>query len=167
MRLDNPRREDVRSEQFGLPAPLFFGWRNAMKRCQLLIANTDRKMAGLYNQYFSNAGYRVNIASDAIECVNRLRRDQPDLLLLDQDLSSGGGNAVLACLRAEVGLSRVPVVLLTDLIPIHALSHLTDPPVLRYFGRHCPLVSLRYCIDSALASTLKAPRKPRAARVSI
>jgi CheY-like chemotaxis protein len=136
-----------------------------MKRRQLLIAKTDHKMAGLYDRFFSNAGYRVNRASDALECLSCLRRDRPDLLLLDQDLPRGDGEDVLAWLRAEVGLWRVPVILVTDVIPIHALSHLTDPPVIRYFGRHCPLVSLRYCIDSALAPTLKASRRPRAACV--
>jgi CheY-like chemotaxis protein len=130
-----------------------------MKRRQLLIAEADRKLAGLHQDYFSNAGYRVNTASDALDCVSRLRLDQPDLLLLDPDLTRRAGNDVLACLREEANLSRVLVVVVTDVIPFHALSHLTDPPVIRHFGRQCPLTTLRYCVDSALASTLKRPRR--------
>jgi CheY-like chemotaxis protein len=128
-----------------------------MKR-RLLIADADRAMAGLYNAYFSKAGYSVETVSDSLACVSRLRRDLPDLLLLDQALPGGGGDEVLACLREECALTRIPVVVMTDLIPIHSLSRLTTPPVIRYLGKRCPFVTLRYCIDSALASALRRPQ---------
>jgi CheY-like chemotaxis protein len=133
-----------------------------MKRRSLLIAYADRKMASLCDDYFSNAGYRVNTVSDGLTCLARLRHEVPDLLLLDQELPWGGGDGVLACLREEADFGRVLVVVVTDVIPIHSLSRLTVPPVVRYFGKHCPLATLRYCIDSALASSFR--RRPSAAR---
>ena len=123
-----------------------------MKRC-LLVANGDGEMAGLYDAFFSNVGYRVETVSDGLACMTRIRESPPDLLLLDQGLPAAGGDGVLACLREENALMRVPVVLVADVIPIQELSRLLIRPVIRCLEKRCPVATLRYCIDSALAAS--------------
>ena len=122
----------------------------SLKRC-LLVANGDRASSGAYETYLSNAGYRVETVSDAVACLNRMRQSLPDLLLLDQQIPWGGGDGVLTSLRADSRLARVPVVLVADVLPIQELSRLLVPPVIRCLEKRCPVETLRFYIDSALA----------------
>ena len=121
-------------------------------RRRLLVADANRSLTGLYDAYFSKVGYQVDTVTDGVTCVNRLRRTFPDLLLLDQGLPWGGGDGVLACLREDHALSKLPVVVIADVLPIHALSRLLVPPVIGCFQKRSPVHTIRYCIDSALAS---------------
>jgi len=118
----------------------------------LLVANSDSPTSGLYDAYFSNVGYRVDTVSDGLACMSRIRQSLPDLLLLDRQLPSGGAEGVLACLRENDAFGRVPVVIVADVIPIQDLSRLLIPPVIRCLEKRCPIATLRYCIDSALAA---------------
>ena len=122
-----------------------------MKR-SLLVANADNAMSGLYHHYFSSVGYRVETVSDGLACLNRIRQGLPDMLLLDQQLPWGGGEGVLACLREESALARIPVILFADVLPIQVLSRLLVPPVIRCLEKRCSVTTLRYCVDSAMAS---------------
>lgn len=120
-------------------------------RRTLLIANGDGAKTGLYQSCFSDAGYRVEIVSDGMACINRLRDTCPDLLLLDHQLPFGGGDGVLACLREDKAFARVPVVLFADFIPFQEMSRLLIRPVIRCLEKRCSVQVLRYCVDSALA----------------
>jgi DNA-binding NtrC family response regulator len=120
-------------------------------RRSLLIADGDGAMCGVYQSYFSSAGYRVETVSDGMACMNRLRETCPDLLLLDHQLPWGGGDGVLACLREDKSIARVPVVLFADFIPIQEMSRLLIRPVIRCLEKRCSVQTLRYCVDSALA----------------
>jgi CheY-like chemotaxis protein len=122
-----------------------------LKRC-LLVANADDAMSGLYNHYFSSVGYRVETVSDGVACMDRIRQGLPDMLLLDQQLPWGGGEGVLACLREDTSLARIPVVLFADVLPIQELSRLLVPPVIRCLEKRCPVATLRYCVDSTMAA---------------
>jgi DNA-binding NtrC family response regulator len=124
--------------------------RFTLKR-SLLVANSDNAMSGLYNHYFSSVGYRVETVSDGRACLDRIREDLPDMLLLDQQLPWGGGEGVLACLREESDLTRIPVILFADVLPIQELSRLLVPPVIRCLEKRCSVTTLRYCVDSAMA----------------
>jgi DNA-binding NtrC family response regulator len=121
-----------------------------MRRC-LLIANSDGATCGLYESYFSSAGYRVETVSDGMACMNRLRESCPDLLLLDSQLPWGGGEGVLTVLREDKSFARLPVVLFADFIPIQEMSRLLIRPVIRCLEKRCTVQTLRYCVDSALA----------------
>jgi DNA-binding NtrC family response regulator len=122
-----------------------------LKRC-LLVANSDNATSGLYNHYFSSVGYRVETVSDGLACLNRIRQGLPDMLLLDQELPWGGSEGVLACLREESVLAPMPVILFADVLPIQELSRLLVPPVIRCLEKRCSVTTLRYCVDSAMAS---------------
>ena len=132
-----------------------------MRRC-ILVANEDRKTSGFYGDYLSRAGYRVETVNDAIACINRLRHCSPDLLLLDRQLPWGGGNGVLACLREETALARIPVILFADVVPVQELALLVVSPVVRCLEKQCAVTTLRYCIDAALAESVRTERREAA-----
>jgi two-component system capsular synthesis sensor histidine kinase RcsC len=127
-------------------------------KTRLLLADADRAMSGLCRAYLSHFGYQVDTALDGAECLSKLRRRQPDLLLLDWDLP-GGTEGVLDQLRGDQ-LPRIPVVMIADLVPFNALSGLRKPPVVRCVGRPIRIAALCQCIDS-LIRPRRSPNRGR------
>jgi DNA-binding response OmpR family regulator len=118
-------------------------------KTRLLLADADKAMSGLCRAYLSHFGYHVETALDGAECLSKLRRHQPDLLLLDWGLPGGGGETVLAELRGD-DLARVPVVVMADLMPFNALSGLRNPPVVRCVQRPIRIAALCDCVDGLI-----------------
>jgi len=63
---------------------------------------------------------QLSVASDGVEALAFLRREgnyanapRPDLILLDLNLPKKNGNEVLAEIKRDVNLRRIPVVILT------------------------------------------------------
>lgn len=74
---------------------------------------------------------RLHVVSDGDEAMRYLRRpdaDRPDLLLLDLNLPRKDGREVLAEIKGDPLLRRIPVVVLT--------TSQADPDVLRSYDLH-------------------------------
>jgi chemotaxis family two-component system response regulator Rcp1 len=92
---------------------------------------------------------RVTVVGDGVEALSFLRRQgkyadagQPDLILLDLNLPKKDGRQVLAEIKADPGLKRIPVVVLTtssaeeDILKtydLHANCYITKPVDLEQF----------------------------------
>jgi DNA-binding response OmpR family regulator len=131
--------------------------RNVPMKTRLLLADADKAMSGLCRAYLSHFGYQVDTALDGVECLSKLRRRHPDLLLLDWGLPNGGGEEILAQLRGD-DLPRVPVVMMADLMPFNALSGLRRPPVVCCVQRPIRIAALCNCIDSLVRPRRKQTR---------
>jgi DNA-binding response OmpR family regulator len=77
----------------------------------LLIAESDAELCDAYQRFLTERGYDVETAADGLDCLEKLRRHQPAVLVLDRELRWGGADGVLACLREENATSWVSVVL--------------------------------------------------------
>jgi DNA-binding response OmpR family regulator len=53
-----------------------------MKRT-ILFADGDGDLCDLYQMYVADRGYHVEIASEGLDCLEKLRRARPDVLVLD------------------------------------------------------------------------------------
>lgn len=78
---------------------------------------------------------RLTVVPDGVEALAYLRREgqyagaaQPDLILLDLNLPRKDGREVLEEIKADDGLKRIPVVILT--------SSSAEPDVLKSYGLH-------------------------------
>jgi CheY-like chemotaxis protein len=91
----------------------------------LLIAEGDDTLIDLFRQYCSRCGYDVETAAGGLECLRKLRRSSCQLLVLDVDLPWGGGDGVLALMREDPRLARIPVILISTTVR----SDLVAPPV--------------------------------------
>jgi DNA-binding response OmpR family regulator len=61
----------------------------------ILIALVNETLRETYGLLFAEQGYRVLTASTVLECLHKVRRTAPEVLLLDEELW-GGGDGVLA-----------------------------------------------------------------------
>lgn len=79
----------------------------------VLIVDDDREVVRLMRAYLERAGYRVLVAYDGETAVHQLRREAPDLLLLDLMLPGKDGFEITRWVRADARLAQLPIIMLT------------------------------------------------------
>ncbi len=101
----------------------------------VLVADGDRETRAVHAWLLSSYGLEVERAGDSLECLAKLRRSLPDLLLLDLELPWGGGDNVLGVLREAPPLLPTRVVLTSAVAPAHGRDRLAWPPVVQAFTK--------------------------------
>ena len=115
---------------------------------------------------------RLSVARDGVEALAFLRRQgahanaaRPDLILLDLNLPRKDGREVLADIKEDKSLRRIPVVVLTtskaeeDILrtyDLHANCYIAKPMDLEQF------ISVVRSIDDFWLSVVRLPPKPEA-----
>ncbi|GEL73022.1 MULTISPECIES: response regulator [Myxococcus] len=115
---------------------------------------------------------RLSVARDGVEALAFLRRQgayadaaQPDLILLDLNLPRKDGREVLAEIKVDPALRRIPVVVLTtskaeeDILrtyDLHANCYIAKPVDLEQF------ISVVRSIDDFWLSVVRLPPRPEA-----
>jgi len=81
---------------------------------KVVVIEDNPAVANIYMTVLAAAGYDVALAMDARSGMHRIRAVRPDIVLLDLNLPDAPGTAVLKAIRADVGLSGLPVLVLTS-----------------------------------------------------
>jgi CheY-like chemotaxis protein len=79
----------------------------------LLFVDDYDMLRKIYAEIITNAGYRVAEAANADECMESLKRDIPDLILLDIMMKPVDGWETLKRIRSYSPSSEVPVVMIS------------------------------------------------------
>jgi CheY-like chemotaxis protein len=92
------------------PAP-----RNAVRQKQytILIADDQPDNLILLTRYLESEGYTYIKAKDGLETLEKVRDQQPDLVLLDVNMPHKNGFTVLEEIRADPLTKDIPVIILT------------------------------------------------------
>jgi len=83
---------------------------NDKKRYRLLMIDDDASLSQLLVEYFERFGHKLVAATTAAQGRHLLRRDDPDLLILDVMLPDADGMQLCRTIRSE---SDIPIVMLT------------------------------------------------------
>ena len=78
---------------------------------RLLIADSDPMMKALYESYFANKDFQVATASNGLQCIDAIRKQMPDILVIEHELPWGGDDGVLECLQQDFPFASPDVVL--------------------------------------------------------
>jgi CheY-like chemotaxis protein len=99
---------------------------------RVLIAEGDKVFLDIAQDYLLHCGLEVNVATNGVEAVASLRRDRPDVVVLDRELLWGGEDGVRALMRQVSRWSEIPVILTsTDVMPEEFSSAVGAPVVAR------------------------------------
>jgi len=79
----------------------------------ILIADDQPDNLLLLARYLENEGYNYIKAKDGRETLQKIRRETPDLVLLDVNMPHMDGFAVLEEMRADPAIRNIPVIILT------------------------------------------------------
>jgi two-component system alkaline phosphatase synthesis response regulator PhoP len=84
-----------------------------MSKQLILVVDDDREVVRLMRAYLEQAGYEVLAAYDGETAIHILRREKPDLLLLDLMLPDRDGYDITRLVRADPALAPIPIIMLT------------------------------------------------------
>lgn len=78
----------------------------------ILVIEDETSIQKIIRAFLEDAGYKVALAGDGIDGIEKFHKIHPDLILLDLMLPKVDGFAVCEILRRE---SRIPIIMLTAL----------------------------------------------------
>ncbi len=120
----------------------------------VLLAEADRELRDACHHFLFLHGFQVDAAADGLECLAKLRRTVPDLLILDLELPWGGGDGVLGLLREEPRILPNRVVLTSAIVTINLLDNFAASHVVRVLTKPFALSAL---LESASSVSPIAP----------
>jgi len=82
---------------------------------KIVIVEDDQLMANLYKKVFSFEDYEVVLASDGQEGLDAVRKEKPDMVLLDMMMPKMNGMQVLEKLKDDDKTKDIPVLVLSNL----------------------------------------------------
>ncbi|MCP4356699.1 MAG: response regulator transcription factor [Chloroflexi bacterium] len=84
-----------------------------MSKQRILVVDDDKEVVRLMRAYLEQAGYEVLVAYDGDTAVHTLRREKPDLALLDLMLPGKDGWEITRLVRSDANLAHIPIIMLT------------------------------------------------------
>ena len=80
---------------------------------RILIVEDDRDIADLVRMYLDKAGHTVDVMPSGEDVVSRMRREPPDLLILDVMLPGVDGLTICRALRGDNRTQAIPIIILS------------------------------------------------------
>ncbi|GDX41187.1 DNA-binding response regulator [Armatimonadota bacterium] len=77
---------------------------------KILVVDDEQPIVEAISYNLKKEGYTVQVAYDAEQCLNTVREDRPDLIILDVMLPSASGFDVCRLLRKQ---GNIPIIMLT------------------------------------------------------
>lgn len=80
---------------------------------QILVVDDDREIVRVLRAYLERDGFRVLTAFGGEEALHTLRRERPDLIVLDLMLPDRDGWDLTRLVRSDSSLRHIPIIMLT------------------------------------------------------
>lgn len=79
----------------------------------VLLVDDDPIVHWVLQQYLGRAGFQVRTANDGREGLEQVRRERPDLIILDVRMSEVDGLETLKALKQDETTKAIPVMMMT------------------------------------------------------
>jgi DNA-binding response OmpR family regulator len=136
----------------------------------ILVVDDDREIVRLVRAYLEQAGFKVFVAYDGETALHAVRRERPDLIVLDLMLPDRDGWEITRLVRNDPALANMPIVMLTarveDTDKIVGLELGADDYVTKPFNPQVVVARVRAVLRRATAETLP-PRLLRVRELAI
>ncbi|MEB3283372.1 MAG: EAL domain-containing protein [Lyngbya sp.] len=110
--------------------------KSSLALCKIIIVDDNSKNLGLLFNILDSIGYDVRIAQDGESAIAKIKRDPPDLILLDVMMPGMDGFKVCSQLKSDPNLTEIPVIFMTALsetvdklkgLQLGAVDYITKP----------------------------------------
>jgi len=81
---------------------------------KILLIEDEELIIRLLGRKLTNIGYDVTLAMDGQEGLDKMKKDKPDLILLDIIMPRKGGFDVMEEMRRDPVLTSVPVIIISN-----------------------------------------------------
>lgn len=80
---------------------------------KILVVDDDPDMIRLLSVRLKSNGFDVVAAEDGVSCMAQMRKEQPDLIIMDLGIPAGDGFKSIERVRANVDYASTPIIVLT------------------------------------------------------
>jgi len=95
---------------------------------KILVVDDDRIVTTMLKEVLSTQGYTVSTAYDGLDAMVQVRKNPPDLIVLDIMMSEINGYDVCGNLKFNEKYKHIPIIVLT------VRKQELDPKIGRYMG---------------------------------
>jgi two-component system, OmpR family, alkaline phosphatase synthesis response regulator PhoP len=81
---------------------------------KILVVDDDKAITTLLETLLSAQGYNVLTANDGLECMVQVKKEIPDLIVLDIMMSEMNGYDVCRNLKFDEKFKHIPIIVLTS-----------------------------------------------------
>lgn len=81
---------------------------------KVIIIEDEETLLNLLDIKLNQEGYEVEVARDGQEGLEKIKTNQPDLILLDIVMPKMGGFEVMEALRKDEELSKIPIIIISN-----------------------------------------------------
>lgn len=85
-----------------------------MEKPKILIVDDDPDIQEFLKTVLETKDYQLSSAYNGEECLQKVKEEIPDLIILDLLMPKKDGFVVIRELREDVNLSRIPILILTS-----------------------------------------------------
>jgi len=85
----------------------------AYSQSTILVVDDDKEIVQLVRSYLEHDQFRVLTAYDGEQALHIIRRERPDLIVLDLMLPDRDGFDITRTVRSDANLKRTPIIMLT------------------------------------------------------
>ena len=128
---------------------------------RILVVDDDKEIVRLVRAYLEREGFQVLVAYDGKTALHAIRRDRPDLVVLDLMLPDHDGWEITRVVRSDSTLASTPIVMLTarveDTDKIVGLELGADDYVTKPFNPQVVVARVR----AVLRRAMLGPSAPR------
>ena len=82
---------------------------------KILLVDDDTMIVRMYQERFSRDGFKVILAFDGEEGLEKAEKEKPDIILLDIMMPKMNGYEMLKILKKKEGIASIPVIVLSCL----------------------------------------------------
>lgn len=120
---------------------------------RILVVDDDKQIVRLIQSYLERASYQVLTAYDGETALHAIRRERPDLVVLDLMLPNRDGWEITRTVRSDPNLAALPIIMLTarveDTDKIVGLELGADDYIAKPFNPHEVVARVRAVLRRA------------------
>jgi two-component system alkaline phosphatase synthesis response regulator PhoP len=125
---------------------------------RILVVDDDKQIVRLIQSYLERANYQVLTAYDGETALHIIRRERPDLIVLDLMLPNRDGWEITRAIRSDQSLAALPVIMLTarveDTDKIVGLELGADDYIAKPFNPHEVVARVRAVLRRATGAAV-------------
>jgi CheY-like chemotaxis protein len=122
---------------------------------KILVVDDEQDIVTIIGKVLKKNGYEVITANDGLECIDKVSRVQPDLILLDNIMPNMDGLAVLAKLKDSKETQDIPVIMVTAIADQEHITGAQKGGAVEYIIKPFDYTVLLEKIDQVLKSKQK------------
>jgi DNA-binding response OmpR family regulator len=118
----------------------------------ILVADDEPELREIITFGLSRDGHELRTAADGQEALDMVRRDRPDMCILDLRMPRLNGLEVLRSLRADEAYAKMPILILTARVSEQTVADALDQGADGYLTKPFSLAELRAHVRGHLRS---------------